>query len=60
MPEYCCDTFKEAIEESVISEDLSFHANKKKGLFLMDMDCRVIAVDEPIKFCPYCGVKLKI
>lgn len=51
---YCCQSFKEAYESYVIHNE----TDNPSKFFLYDSDCCVIEVEEPIKFCPYCGFKL--
>lgn len=70
MTEYCCQEFKQAVDNcNIINED---YANgswnppvKYNNWYLSERDYNDYqemyefeAVLEPLKFCPFCGVKL--
>ena len=57
---YCCKSFNEAYKDGVIGKDKDKKEENKEKLYLMDRDCEIVSVDEPIKFCPYCGKELDI
>lgn len=62
MVKYCCDNFKQAVEENVISNTDHdwFSENELDGWYLLYKEPNWVdeydyyKVGEPIKYCPWC------